>query len=285
MNCHLHYLFPKSLCYQFKLSSLINTCFVLVVLALTCVYTASVNAQSAPTIAVSANMKFAMEEIAEVFSKQTGQQLRLSFGSSGNFATQIQHGAPFELLISADEFYVAQLVAAGVTKDQGDIYAYGRLALVAPYSSSLALDSDLSGLRKLISDNQLKRFAIANPAHAPYGERAVQILKDKSLWDAINPYIIMGENAAQATQFALSGSTQGGIVPLSLAKASNTSKLGRYLALPDTLFEPIAQKMVLINTASDTTQQLYKFMLSPQAQAILIQYGFNVPDIATKKVL
>ena len=233
---------------------------------------------SNPPIAVAANVKFAMDDIAAQFTQDTGMTVRLSYGSSGNFVSQIQHGAPFELLLSADEFYPNQLVKAGLTQDAGQIYAMGRLAVAASKGSSLMLDSQLLGVKALIESGKLKRFAIANPAHAPYGERAQQVLEKQGLWQAVEPYIILGENASQAAQFAVSGSTQGGIIPLSLVLTPNFERIGQYAAIDDALYQPIQQRMVLMKQASKTAVAFYHYMQTPVAQTILIKYGFHVPE-------
>ncbi|MCL1144234.1 molybdate ABC transporter substrate-binding protein [Shewanella gaetbuli] len=234
-------------------------------------------ASNSPAIAVAANVKFAVDDIAQQFKQDTGLSVRLSYGSSGNFVSQIQHGAPFELLISADEFYPQQLHQAKLTPDEGLVYALGRVAIAAPKRSSLKLDSQLQGLADLANTGALTRFAIANPAHAPYGEVAKQILQQKQLWQAIETKVIMGENASQATQFAVSGSTQGGIVPLSLALAPNFSRMGQYVEVDPDLYQPIKQRMILTNKATDTSIQFYQYMQSEFAKAVLKKYGFSVP--------
>ena len=234
-------------------------------------------AADAPAIAAAANIKFALDDIASQFKQQTGLSVRISYGSSGNFVTQIQHGAPFEMMLSADEFYIEQLQKSGYTQDAGVIYAIGRLALAAPKQSELILDPGLVGLAQFITDGKLIRFAIANPDHAPYGERAREILTNKGLWDEVQPKLILGENASQAAQFTISGSTQGGIVPLSLALAPQFTKLANYVIIPDDLYQPLYQRMALMPNASETTERFYQYLQSPQAQTILSEFGFNLP--------
>jgi len=240
-------------------------------------------ASDAPAIAAAASIQFAITEIARRFQQQTGLSVRISYGSSGNFVTQIKHGAPFEMMLSADEVYINQLHQAGFTQDEGVIYAIGRLALAAPKGSALILDSDLVGLTQLIEDGKLSRFAIANPDHAPYGESARDVLKAKGLWDALQPSLILGENAAQAAQFTISGSTQGGILALSLVLTPEFTKRGDYVVIPDALYHPINQRMALMPHASATTERFYHYMQSPAAQEILTQFGFNLPKTVTEK--
>ncbi|MCS6236583.1 molybdate ABC transporter substrate-binding protein [Shewanella baltica] len=230
-----------------------------------------------PAIAAAANIKFALDDIVKNFTAETGLKVRVSYGSSGNFVAQIQHGAPFEMLLSADERYIAELNKVGFTQGEGVQYAVGRLALVAPKNSPLALDIELNGLKALLAAGQLERFAIANPDHAPYGERARELLKKLGLWDELQTKLILGENASQAAQFAISGSTQGGIIPLSLAIAPQFQALGHYLALPSDLHGPLNQRMALMPKASSTAERFYQYLQSDAARAVFTQYGFGLP--------
>lgn len=234
-----------------------------------------------PAIAAAANIKFALDEVHQAFTQDTGKRVRISYGSSGNFVAQIRHGAPFELFLSADERYIKQLKSLGVTTSEGSLYAIGRLALAAPKSSTLTLDSELKGLQQMIADGSLRRFAIANPEHAPYGERAKEILLKQGLWQAIEPKLIFGENVSQAAQFALSGSTQGGIVALSLAIAPQFKANAHYVALPESMHSPMLQRMVLTEKAGETAKQFYQYLQSPRAGEIFVKYGFGLPDKPT----
>ncbi|MCF1439852.1 MAG: molybdate ABC transporter substrate-binding protein, partial [Shewanella sp.] len=129
-----------------------------------------------PAIAAAANIKFALDDIASDFARDTGQQVRISYGSSGNFVAQIKNGAPFQLFMSADGKYTHQLQADGLVTSQPVEYAIGRLALAAPKNASLKLDTELKGLKAMLDSGQINRFVIANPEHAPYGERAKEYL-------------------------------------------------------------------------------------------------------------
>ncbi|MBT1445156.1 molybdate ABC transporter substrate-binding protein [Shewanella sp. JM162201] len=229
------------------------------------------------TVAAASNIKFAMEDIAREFEAQSGHRLKLSFGSSGNFVAQIKHGAPFELFLSADEKYVKLLHQSGVTANHGDIYVYGRLALVAAKGSPLSLDAELTGLKALIDSGELRRFALANPELAPYGERGRELLQAANLWDGIKDKLVLGENVSQAAQFALSGSAQGGIVALSLAKAPQFAAKANYVAIPEDRHQPLGQRMVLLPKASAAAHELYTFLQGDKARAIFADYGFSLP--------
>lgn len=228
-------------------------------------------------IAAAADLKFALEEIAQTFEQESGHEIILTFGSSGTFATQIRHGAPFQMFLSADEDYVLKLYSDGYTLDQGTLYAIGRIALLAPASSPLMLDGELKGLATLMQQGKLQRFAIANPEHAPYGQRAREALQHVGLWQDIQPKLIFGENVSQAAQFAISGSAEGGIVALSLAKSPQMAKLGRYAVIPAEWHTPLKQRMVLLKGADATAQAFYTYLQQPAARAVLRRYGFTLP--------
>jgi molybdate transport system substrate-binding protein len=230
-------------------------------------------------VAAAADLRFALTELAERFRTDTGQAVKLSFGSSGTFTHQIEQGAPFELFLSADEGYVFRLADAGLTADRGVLYGVGRLVVFAPYGSPLPVDGALDGLRTALAEGRVRRFAIANPEHAPYGRAARAVLQHAGLWDAVARYLVMGENASQAMQFAAAGASQGGIVPLSLSKADEVAKLGRFALLPAERHatEPLRQRMVLLRNAGDSARAFYAYLQSAPARALLTRYGFLLP--------
>ena len=238
--------------------------------------TASV-AQDVPVVAAAADLQFALAEITEVFTKETKREVKLTFGSSGNFFRQIQQGGPFQMFLSADEQFVFDLTAKGLTVDDGALYAVGRIVIIAPHGSPLKADGSLADLKAALADGRVKKFAIANPEHAPYGRRAEETLRHVGLWDAIKDRLVFGENVSQATQFATSGATQGGIIAYSLALSPTVSKLGAYALIPEGWHEPLHQRMVLIKGAGETARQFYAFMQGPSARAIMRRYGFALP--------
>ncbi len=117
-----------------------------------------------PAIAAAADLKFALTEVADRFKKETGQEVTLSFGSSGTMRNQLENGAPFELFLSADENFVFQLADKGLTQDRGTLYAIGRIVLFAPTGSSVKVDGELSDLKAAVADGRIQHFAIANPS-------------------------------------------------------------------------------------------------------------------------
>ena len=240
----------------------------------------SAQAQNLPIIAAAADLKFALTDIAAKFKTDTGKEVALTFGSSGNFLRQIQQGAPFELFMSADEGFVFQLADGGTTADRGALYAEGRIVLFAPKGSALKPDAQFSDLRAAIADGRIQRFAIANPEHAPYGRAAEQALKGQGLWDALQPKLVLGENVSQAAQFATSGSSQGGIFAYSLAVAPEIGSLGSYVLVPSDWHAPLRQRMVLMQNASETSKAFYRYLQTPSARTIFRKYGFVLPGEA-----
>jgi molybdate transport system substrate-binding protein len=231
-----------------------------------------------PTVAAASDLKFALDEIVAGFSRDTGIEVRVTYGSSGNFARQIAQGAPYDLFLSADESFVLQLADRGLTRDRGTLYAKGRIALYAPMDSRLVPDPALRNLARRLADGSSGRIAIANPEHAPYGRAAEQALRSAGLWDRVTPRLVLGENVAQAAQFAASGNTDGGIIAYSLALAPPLRERGRFALLPETLHAPLRQRMVLTGQASPGAQRLYEYLQLPAARAILERYGFALPE-------
>jgi len=240
----------------------------------------SVGAQQAapvPAVAAAADLKFALPELAQAFETASGRKLRLSFGSSGMFAQQIAQGAPFELFFSADESYVEMLQKAGRSEDAGKLYALGRIALFIPNGSPVQADSNLRDLAAAARDGRLKRLAMANPEHAPYGRAAREALQHSGIWELVRDKLALGENAAQAAQFAASGSAQAGLIPLTLARAPELAAKGAFVTLPESWHLPLKQRMVLIQGAGETARLFYAFMQTPAARAILMRHGFALP--------
>lgn len=231
-----------------------------------------------PVIAAASDLQFALTAVADAFRKETGKDVRIAFGSSGNFARQIRLKAPFQIFFSADEDYVLALSREGFTSDDGVVYAIGRLALVVPRNSSIMADSALVDVGVGLKDGRLKRFAIANPEHAPYGKRAQEVLERAGLWLSIKDKLVLGENVSQAGQFAISGSTDGGIIAYSLALSPKISDVAHTMLLPETLHSALRQRMVLLKDAGEIAQSFYAFAGGVTAREIFGSFGFVRPD-------
>ncbi len=233
-----------------------------------------VNANQSPSvvrIAAASDLKFALARVVMPFEVQTGIRVELNFGSSGNFARQIVQGLPVDIFMSADEDWAFKVADAGWAQggvaDRGVVYAMGRLALIVPATSEMVLDSELKGLQAQWP--RVRKFAIANPEHAPYGRAAVQILQSLGLWEAAKPKLVMGENIAQATQFVTTGAAQAGITAYPLAKDVQLATVSKHIALPTELHAPLRQRMLLRKGASAAAVQLYGYLHS---EAVLRQF-------------
>lgn len=229
-------------------------------------------------VAAASDLQYALPELAAAFEKQSPHRLRISFGSSGQFTAQIQQGAPFELFLSADESYVQRLQAARLTRDAGALYAVGRIVLFAPRGSTFEARQGLTGLKQALVQGKIKHLAIANPAHAPYGRAAREALRATQIWPLPKPArLLLGENASQAAQFALSGSVDAAIIPYALALAPAFKGQGDYQLIAETLHQPLRQRMVLLKSAGQPAQAFYAYLQTAAARQILSRYGFVLP--------
>ncbi len=236
-----------------------------------------VAAQQRTMIAAASDLSFALREIADQFVRDTGEQVELVFGSSGTLTRQIRDGAPFELFFSADEAFVDDLVAAELTRDRGTLYGVGRIVLFAPRNSPLIAAEGLDGLARVLAGGQITRFAIANPAVAPYGRAAEAALKKHGLWDQLQKYLVLGDNVTQAAQFATTGNAIGGIIAHSLVLAPTMRDKGTFALIPESDHPPLRQRMVLMKRSGPTAKRFYSYMQNRNSKAILERYGFTLP--------
>ena len=232
-------------------------------------------ASDSPLVAVASGMQFALREVADSFQEDTGIELRFTFGASGKLFRQIENNAPFELFIAADDSLVQKLEQQQRGRAPGVVIARGRLAVFAAQGSPWQADAELRGLASALDANQVTKFAIANPTHAPYGQRAREALQSAGLWAQVKDRLVIGENVAQATQFAISGAAQGGIIAPSLLMSDKTSNRGEYALLPESWHQPILHSMVLLKNSDETTMKFFHYLQSVKAQQILSRYGFT----------
>ncbi len=218
------------------------------------------------TIAAASDVRLAFEEMEEQFEDSCECDVVYSFGSSGMLASQIEEGLPVDAFFSANESYIDQLEEGGrVLPDSRRLYAVGRI-VVASSSRELRSLDDLVG-------GDIGRVALPNPEHAPYGLAGRQALEASGLWDEIEPRLVLGENASQATEFVVSGNADAGIIPLSLA-VQNGHRL-RYTVIDASLHEPLHQAAAGIAGASqpDLAVQFIEYVIGPGSE-IMRTYGF-----------
>jgi molybdate transport system substrate-binding protein len=228
---------------------------------------------AALTIAAAADLKYALDSLVTMFNRQHPQaSVTVVYGSSGRFYEQLSHGAPFDMFFSADSEYPRRLQQAGRTAGAPVPYAQGRLVLW-----SRKLDVADKGMNALL-DPQVKRLAIANPAHAPYGQKAEEILRHYKLYDQLKPKLVLGENIGQAAQYAATGAAEAGILAYSLALSPALRRAGRFYLIPATAHTPLRQSFVVLKSAKDNViaRNFAVFLASPAARAALKKYGFGL---------
>ena len=227
-------------------------------------------------LAAASDLTSTIDELATAFGKQApGNEIKVSVGASGNFFAQIKHGAPFDVFLSADMAYPAQLAkegaADGATLAQ---YATGRLAIW-----SLDPRFDLKQGMNVMRDARLTRVAIANPDVAPYGRAARAALQQAGVWDAVKGKLVIGENIAQTAQFIQTGNAQAGIVSYATVLAARQKGVGYYYLVPEAGLAPIAQGAIITRhgKGNPLAPQFMRFLQSPAARAILQRHGFALP--------
>jgi molybdate transport system substrate-binding protein len=219
-------------------------------------------------VAAASDLKFALDEIISAFTnRHPGNTIKATYGASGNLFAQIENGAPFDIFLSADTNYPHRLIQNGHATNFF-LYAEGHLALWAPNSSKV--DVEKLGLKALL-DPSVRKIALANPAHAPYGRAAVAALKEAGIYDRLTNSLVLGENIAQTAQFVQSGGADIGILALSLVHSPPMRDKGRYFEIPSALEQG---GVVLTRSKNTQTVETFRsFLAGPEAHAIFGRYG------------
>lgn len=238
------------------------------------------NAADKITIAAAADLRFAMDEIVRQFRAiQPDDSIEVIYGSSGKFFTQIQQGAPYDLYFSADIGYPRELEKSGLAASPTVPYATGRIVLWSP-----SLDASRMTLKDL-ADPKIRKVAIANPQHAPYGKRAEEALKALGLWEAVSAKAVYGENISQTAQYVQTGNAEVGILALSLAVNPTLAEKGSYYLIPDKLHQPLEQGFIIAKRAANNAlaKRFAAYMLQPNARTVMKRYGFALPEEISSK--
>jgi len=232
-------------------------------------------------VAAAADLQSAMQDLAMRFERETGKKVTVIFGSSGNFFQQIQQGAPFDMFFSANLDYPKKLEAAGLVEN-GSYYQYarGKIVVWVPKDSKINLNSGL----KVLLDPSVKKIAIANPLHAPYGQAAVSAMQREGVYDKAKDKFVLGENISQTASFIVSGSADIGIVALSLALSPNMKDKGRYTEVPANEYPPIEQACVILSSSKnkEIAQRFLAYVKSTAVADLLAGYGFDVSSRTNK---
>ncbi len=258
-------------------SSHLNTSLVAVTLFLICTLTGGLCAGQEITVAAASDLQFVMQDVAARFQKETGKNVKLIYGSSGNFAQQLQNGAPFDMFFSANLDYAKRLEAAELT-EPGSLYQYatGKIVVWVPNDSKL----DVSPGLKALLDPSVKKIAIANPEHAPYGKAAVAAMQKENIYNQVKDRFVLGENISQTASFVATGSADVGIVALSLALSPNMKEKGRYVEVPANDYPAIEQACVIMRSSKnkEIARQFLRFVQSAPIKQLFQKYGFAIPN-------
>ena len=230
-------------------------------------------------VAAASSLNFAVKEMITEFETRTGHQVRLSLGSSGSLYAQISNGAPFEVFLSADVGYAKKLEEAGLV-EPGTFFVYsvGRIVLWVSKDSSVDLQELQMGA---LLHPSVKKIAIANPRHAPYGRAAEEALRSFEVDHRVKDKIVYGEHQSQAAQFVQSGAADIGILALSLALSPTLGQAGRFWEIPRESYSPLPQSAVILKTAGahdnlQVVRTFYDWVKGPPGQAVLRKYGLSV---------
>ena len=230
------------------------------------------------TVAAASDLQFALDEAVAAYRAVTpGTDVKVSYGSSGNFYAQISNGAPYDVFFSADVAYPRQLADRGLV-DPGTLVVYGVGRIVVWVPASSGVDVERLGIGAL-ADPSVRRVSIANPQHAPYGRAAEAAMRSLGVYDAVAPKLVFGENVSQAAQFVQSGAADAGIVALSIALAPSMRAAGRYWEVPADAHPRLEQGAGVTSTAGDraAAERFLQFVAVGAGKAILARYGFTVP--------
>jgi molybdate transport system substrate-binding protein len=223
------------------------------------------------TVFAAADLAFALRELTPLFEKANGVEVTLSLGSTGNLAAQIENGAPADVFFAADESYVDRLAAGGaVVPESRTLYARGRIVLATPKDAARRLNQ----LTDLL-DPRIRRIAIANPLHAPYGKAAEQAMRKVGVWDTLRPKLVYGENVRQTLQFIQVGAVDAGIVALSVANVPEIE----WTPIDSGLHAPLNQAAAVVTRSPrpDVARAFIRFVVGPAARPTMKKYGFLLP--------
>lgn len=225
------------------------------------------------SVAAASDLKFALDSVISIYHKQyPTHKIEVTYGSSGKFLEQIQHNAPFDLYFSADVSYPQKLKEVGLTISDVKIYGIGRIVIW-----SKKIDPNIEEMNSLLNPN-LNKIAIANPEHAPYGERAKESMLYYKIYDTVKSKFVFGENISQTAQFVQLGAADIGIVALSLALSPNMQEEGsNYYVIPENSHKPLEQGYVILDHAKNNENAIkfYDFIASQTAVSILKHFGFT----------
>ena len=222
-------------------------------------------------VAAASNFRHAMTALAEQFEAASGHRVLLSFGATGKQYAQIIHGAPFDLFFAADGVRPALLENEGkAVPASRAVYAIGKLVLWSPDPTRV----DSAGA--VLHHGTFSHLAVASPRLAPYGEAAREVMEALGLTAALAGRLVRGENIAQTFQFVSSGNAELGFVAQSQLLSEGLPRTGSYWLVPQCLYTPIEQQVVLLKD-TEPARALLDFVLGNEGRKIILQHGYDLP--------
>lgn len=233
------------------------------------------------TVAAAADLQFAMQQVSSQFQHETGKTVKVIYGSSGAFFQQIQNGAPFDMFFSANLDFPKNLESAGLV-ESGSYYQYAKGRIVLWILNDSKVDTD-RGIKALLDPN-VKKIAVANPLHAPYGQAAVAAMQKEGIYEKVKDKFVLGENISQTASFVVSGAADVGVIALSLAMSPTLKDRGRYVEIPAGEYPPIEQACVILRSSKnkETARQFLAFIKTSAVADTLRKYGFDVASPSGK---
>jgi molybdate transport system substrate-binding protein len=227
------------------------------------------------TIAAASDLRYALDEALVSFrAAHPDAKVEVVYGASGKLATQVRNGAPFDVFLSADLAFAQALHDEGHAAGAPRVYAIGRLAA---WSTDAALGR--LPLAMLIRDPRVRRFAIANPAHAPYGRRAFEALRHLGVEALAQPKLVLGDNVAQAATFIDSGAAQAGLIAHSLLLSPALVGKGASTLVPEAWHSRLEQALVITRRGAGNAlaAAFVGHLEAPAARALMARHGFSLP--------
>jgi len=222
-------------------------------------------------VAVAANLQAVIKVLEEDFKQKTGITIEPIVGSSGNLATQIRNGAPYDVFLSADMNFPETLFSDGFSSKRPVVYAQGSLIICSTQ------DIDLTKWEKLLVSDKIKKIAVANPKIAPYGKAAEEALTQKGIFNTVTSKVVYGESISQVNTYITTAVVEIGFTTQALVKDPANKTMLYWKAIDPKTYSPIEQGMVLLKTAESNidAKKFYDYILSPAAKAIFEKYGYR----------
>lgn len=225
-------------------------------------------------IAVASNAQFAADSLKKIFEEKYSTDVELIVSSSGKLTSQIKHGAPYDIFLSADMKYPKSVATDGMALTEPKVYALGKLVLWTTQ------DIDLKNGLASLKNPSIKTIAVANPRTAPYGIATISALNQAGIYDAVKNKIVYGESISQVNQYQLTGAANVAFTALSVVKSPDIKQNGKFIIIADSLYRPIQQGAIILKHSNEynleNAEAFYQLLFSEKGKAVFRHFGYNV---------